>query len=191
MRLWRALGSGDPQGTSLPEPNFGDTDILKGFDIGPALDDFIKKLPQAKEKLGEFKDAAHDAFGELAHQIKGVLLGFQSVGDAIRNLVSRLADMALDWAFKALGTAIGVPGFASGTSFAPGGLALVGERGPELVNLPRGSQVHTTSETQRMLGGGQPVHFHFPGVTTERQAREAGAQAALRFRQLMNGPVRA
>ena len=34
-----------------------------------------------------------------------------------------------------------IPGFATGTSFAPGGLALVGERGPELVNLPRGSQV--------------------------------------------------
>jgi hypothetical protein len=31
--------------------------------------------------------------------------------------------------------------FASGTNFAPGGLSLVGERGPELVNLPRGSQV--------------------------------------------------
>jgi phage-related tail protein len=34
-----------------------------------------------------------------------------------------------------------VPGFASGTNFAPGGLAWVGESGPELVNLPRGSQV--------------------------------------------------
>jgi hypothetical protein len=31
--------------------------------------------------------------------------------------------------------------FASGTNFAPGGLSLVGERGPEVVNLPRGSQV--------------------------------------------------
>ena len=36
---------------------------------------------------------------------------------------------------------IGIPGFASGTNFAPGGLSLVGERGPELVNLPRGSRV--------------------------------------------------
>jgi phage-related tail protein len=34
-----------------------------------------------------------------------------------------------------------IPKFADGTNFAPGGLALVGERGPELVNLPRGSQV--------------------------------------------------
>ena len=33
------------------------------------------------------------------------------------------------------------PAFASGTNFAPGGMALVGEQGPELVNLPRGSQV--------------------------------------------------
>lgn len=31
--------------------------------------------------------------------------------------------------------------FAQGTDFAPGGMALVGERGPELINLPRGSQV--------------------------------------------------
>ncbi len=31
--------------------------------------------------------------------------------------------------------------FAQGTAFAPGGMALVGEMGPELVNLPRGSQV--------------------------------------------------
>lgn len=33
------------------------------------------------------------------------------------------------------------PKFASGTKSAPGGLAIVGERGPELVNLPAGSQV--------------------------------------------------
>jgi hypothetical protein len=31
--------------------------------------------------------------------------------------------------------------FATGTNFAPGGMAMVGERGPELVNLPRGSTV--------------------------------------------------
>lgn len=36
--------------------------------------------------------------------------------------------------------------FASGTNFAPGGTALVGEQGPELVNLPRGSQVIPNSQ---------------------------------------------
>lgn len=34
-----------------------------------------------------------------------------------------------------------LPGFQTGTSYAPGGLAMVGEQGPELVNLPRGSKV--------------------------------------------------
>jgi len=36
---------------------------------------------------------------------------------------------------------VGVKGYANGTNYASGGLSLVGERGPELVNLPRGSQV--------------------------------------------------
>ena len=34
-----------------------------------------------------------------------------------------------------------LPGFADGTDFAPGGMARVGERGPEEVYLPRGSRV--------------------------------------------------
>lgn len=41
--------------------------------------------------------------------------------------------------------------FARGTSFAPGGMALVGEQGPELVNLPRGAQVFPASKTEALL----------------------------------------
>jgi TP901 family phage tail tape measure protein len=41
--------------------------------------------------------------------------------------------------------------YAAGTKYAPGGVALVGEEGPELVYLPKGSQVFTSSETSRML----------------------------------------
>lgn len=43
--------------------------------------------------------------------------------------------------------------FAVGTRNAPGGMALVGERGPELINLPRGSQVLPAAQTSNMLGG--------------------------------------
>lgn len=42
--------------------------------------------------------------------------------------------------------------FATGTNYAPGGVALVGERGPELVHLPRGSKVKTANETRQLLG---------------------------------------
>ena len=56
-----------------------------------------------------------------------------------------------------------VPEFASGTNFAPGGLSLVGERGPELVNLPRGSQVYNNGLTRNMFGGGEVV-FRIEGT---------------------------
>ncbi|WP_417816612.1 hypothetical protein [Tritonibacter scottomollicae] len=47
---------------------------------------------------------------------------------------------------------IGVmPAFAQGTSFAPGGFALVGEAGPEVVEVPRGSTVHPYSASRSML----------------------------------------
>lgn len=46
------------------------------------------------------------------------------------------------------------PGFANGTDYAPGGMALVGERGPELVNLPRGSQVIPSEATGARMGAG-------------------------------------
>lgn len=45
----------------------------------------------------------------------------------------------------------GFGGFATGTAYAPGGLTLVGENGPELVNLPRGSQVTQAYRTRNEL----------------------------------------
>ena len=35
----------------------------------------------------------------------------------------------------------GIPGFANGTAYHPGGLMMVGERGPEILSAPRGSRV--------------------------------------------------
>ncbi len=46
------------------------------------------------------------------------------------------------------------PGYQHGTPDAPGGLALVGERGPELVVLPRHSQVIPNSEMSGFGAGG-------------------------------------
>lgn len=45
-----------------------------------------------------------------------------------------------------------VPGYAGGTNFHPGGLAVVGEKRPELVELPRGSRVRPNLDA---LGGGK------------------------------------
>lgn len=43
--------------------------------------------------------------------------------------------------------------YARGTDFHPGGWAIVGEEGPEIVDLPRGSRVFTNEESMGMMGG--------------------------------------
>lgn len=63
------------------------------------------------------------------------------------------AGAAASGLFNKLLSSIKVPGFARGTRYAPGGMALVGEQGPELMNVPRGSQILSNNRTNRALEG--------------------------------------
>ncbi len=46
-----------------------------------------------------------------------------------------------------------IPKFAKGVDNFSGGLAIVGEKGPELLNLPAGSSVTSNAKTQRLFDG--------------------------------------
>lgn len=46
-----------------------------------------------------------------------------------------------------------IPKYAKGTKYARGGLSLVGEEGPELIDLPRGSKVFDTAKTNKIIKG--------------------------------------
>jgi len=59
-----------------------------------------------------------------------------------------------------------IPGFANGVRNFGGGLAVVGERGPELVNLPKGTDVFSNEESKRMVGG--------QGITIETMNIKSG-----------------
>lgn len=48
----------------------------------------------------------------------------------------------------------GMRQYAAGTQFHPGGVALVGEQGPEIVDLPRGSRVFSASQSRNMARSG-------------------------------------
>ncbi len=50
-----------------------------------------------------------------------------------------------------------IPGFATGVTNFGGGLAMVGERGRELVNLPTGSSVIPNGRTERLMKGGNSM----------------------------------
>ncbi|ACI55688.1 hypothetical protein Rleg2_2414 [Rhizobium leguminosarum bv. trifolii WSM2304] len=76
--------------------------------------------------------------------------------------------------------------FADGTNYAPGGLSIVGERGPELVNLPQGSQVFNTNRSAQMMGGSndngprqdRKLEIHVHGGSGDEHVRELARQGA-------------
>lgn len=112
----------------------------------------------------------------------------------IKNLISGKSDNAtLTDAFKGIGKLFGKN--AAGTEYWSGGLSLVGEHGPEMVNMPRGSRVSTAAETRRMFQGapsGPVLQFDLRGaVMTEdllsqmqQLATQAAQQGALGGRML-------
>jgi len=62
--------------------------------------------------------------------------------------------------------------FAGGVRNFGGGLAIVGEQGPELVGLPSGSNVYSNRETMGMMGG--DIHIYLDGayIMSKDNARE-------------------
>lgn len=166
-KLWAALGKTEE--TTKDVAIAADT-------LGDALDDAGSKgggaLDKVKGKAEALKDTTNQVRDSLKSAFVGLVTGAKNLKDALSEVVSKLADMAAEAAFDAIfGTAkkggggtglLGwiasslIPGFATGTDNAPGGLAMVGERGRELVNLPRGSQVIPNGRTEQMLraGGG-------------------------------------
>jgi hypothetical protein len=90
------------------------------------------------------------AFDRLANSIRGG--GFLDILQSVIGVGMQLGNAGLfGKSFQA--QLQKVPAHANGTNFHPGGLAIVGERGRELVNMPRGSRVKTNSELNAMMRG--------------------------------------
>jgi tape measure domain-containing protein len=70
--------------------------------------------------------------------------------------------------------------YAKGTNNAPGGLSLVGEFGPELVNLPKGSQVTPNSKTMSMLN---QMNSGASNINLNGEFRIAGSDLLLTVRR--------
>lgn len=70
----------------------------------------------------------------------------------------------------------GVPENATGTRNWPGGLSWVGEQGPELLNLPKGSDVFNNRESKQIAATTQTGDFNltqvFNGYTSSAEARK-------------------
>lgn len=159
----------------------------KGLNFGEGVD-------QAQSEIQQELDA--EGLGARRAWLRGVKDDIRNggIGEALREQLERGTDRWLDrlldqlaeidWAafFKGGGKGIGgasdtawnallksIGWNSAGTDFWPGGLTFVGERGPELLNLPRGSKVVEHNRSMQALRGAvggavQPVtHNHFNG----------------------------
>ncbi|MGV0909264.1 hypothetical protein [Martelella sp. FOR1707] len=122
-----------------------------------AIEDQKDKQEQAAETADFFRDSARDSFLSLIPVI-------ETGNDALDRLISRLIEAAAQAALFGDGPFGGLfgggllgglfPAHATGTNFTQRGMALVGERGPELVNLPRGGEVIPRHRVSAALSAG-------------------------------------
>jgi len=128
------------------------------FGIADAL---MQTAEQGSSSLKEFATAAVGAAAKVVRaQIQEAVAGSITTALARSGIpfpfniaAGAAAGAAASGLFNKLLSSIKVPGFARGTKYAPGGLALVGEQGPELMNVPRGSQILSNNRTNRALEG--------------------------------------
>jgi len=115
-------------------------------------------MREGGEAAGELQEGTENAAGALLDfkdEIIPVNVETYDFGENIDWVNSILHDMAGEYTvtvhYQHTGTPPGAPPGApmqAGTSFHRGGWALIGERGPELVALPRGSRVWPASAPQ-------------------------------------------
>lgn len=124
-------------------------------DFKNALDDIKASIANTVNDMNLDRDAAVAAGNTIQAYANALLAGKGSVVDAAE-IVSQAALSALSGVSSLNASSGGsntanIPGYAVGTNYAKSGLALVGERGPELVNFNGGEQVLTAEQTNAIL----------------------------------------
>lgn len=135
-----------------------------GKDMVKNLSDSAKEA--GKELVKNFINALIDKANEAKGFMGGVLTGLPGIGPVI-------------------GAWASLPKLASGANNFRGGMALVGEQGPELVRLPKGADVIPADRTRDMLES-QIININNPiiadNLDIESVAREIGFKTSLRPR---------
>lgn len=149
---------------------------------------------QARTEIQQELDA--EALGARRAWMRDMLSDIRSggIGDALAGQLERatdkwadkLADMlaGLDWGGAmramfggggmsgALGALFSPGGHSAGTDFSDGGWKWVGERGPELLNLPRGSRVLEHNRALQAAAAGGAMNVSLGGLTIKNYGSE-------------------
>jgi hypothetical protein len=115
--------------------------ILKGIEAFIRFGSNVKKATTtAYNAVRSLRNIVQSTVREILYQIGRVPGAFRKVTSAVSGVISKISKIK----FPSMPSWL--PGFASGVRNYQGGLALVGEEGPEIVRLPPGSDVIPNNE---------------------------------------------
>lgn len=175
---WEGIGANAGAGSAASAV----TDLAKSAgSAAKSVDVFGGGLGKMGQALSTsyFPSAPSGGGGGLLGMLGGIFGGgLSSYG---KSAISASSQFASAWSKGGIGL------YASGTNYAPGGMAIVGEEGPELVNLPQGSQVFSNSRSKALMandnGGSssaqaRPLTVVVQGASGDNHIRELARQGA-------------
>jgi TP901 family phage tail tape measure protein len=153
------------------------------------------------KKTASMLTAANDKFGSMATKVSET---FTTVVNSIKSGIDKLIEWnkqkvedkkaTFTTVFKEITEKVSavkdkIVGNYSGTSFFQGGLTMVGELGPELVELPRGSRIYNDNVSKKMLSGDKGItqHIvinspkHLSPYETARKVKNASKELAMEW----------
>ena len=158
------IGGADPLAAAPHETDHSTTSHI-GRSVSHAktametMNEVAKEIEDANRKAAEASKAVWMNVGEsikmsMGQTIDGIIDGANDLGDILDNILKTMAKMAVKSSiFGALGSSgLGIPGFAGG-GLHRGGMAVVGENGPELISTNGPARIYSNRDMRRMMGG--------------------------------------
>lgn len=160
--------------SSIPAPVLQTMVVLVGM-VTTVLT-VVKAIKEMSSTVSSVK-SFFDTFDKSSLKTTAIVLGVVAALIALAAIIAVIIGKSgeIESAMKSVSTSVGniqssvtdvqtnyrnVPRYARGTSFHPGGRAVVGEEGPELVDLPSGTRVYSARQTSRLLSGGETNNYY-------------------------------
>lgn len=127
------------------------------------------KLKGAADKFRDFRDDVNSALRGVDDKVsvRTQITGGQEAINKIADLRWQIDHIPRAVTVNVLNKVKNIPMNASGTKYFEGGLTWVGERGPELVSLPRGTEIFSNQDSVAMThGAGGPASSATESVAT-------------------------
>ena len=103
-----------------------------------------------------------------------ILAGLKTIVNAMVSVVNKIPG-------------VNIPKLARGGTVRTGGMAIVGENGPELVSLPKAATVHSNTQSKQMMSG-NTINVHVNGRVgaNDAEIRDIAQKVAREINLQMN-----